>query len=244
VGSPYVDYEQHAPQYHVHRAMPPAALDAWGAFVAPHVAPDARVLDAGAGTCLFGAAWRTWGAANVVAVDVSREMLATADAVEGVSRVQASATALPTARGMVDIVWASASVHHFPSLEESFGEFNRVLRPDGLVIIREYVPGHTPLAWLEVFPGNEKSKARFPSVERLTGALDGAGFVVERLDLVLESVQPLGRRAEFVRRMRHADTLLTALTDDEVDAGIAALMARADEPDEFSLTGLVARTRR
>jgi ubiquinone/menaquinone biosynthesis C-methylase UbiE len=236
-----VDYEEHAHRYHVHRALAPEALDAWGEFVRPHAMPGGRVVDCGAGTCLFGAACRSWGAADVIAADASREMLAAADPTIGVHRVQGRATALPVADAGIDIVWVSAAVHHFPSLDESFAEFKRVLRPDGVVIIREYVPGHTPLPWLELFPGNDKSKARYPSIESITAALEGAGLRIEREELIVESVHALHQRAEFVRRMRHADTLLTALTDAEIDAGLAALDDRADEIDEFALTGIVAR---
>lgn len=241
MGSPYVDYEEHAHHYHVHRAMSRAALDAWGAFVGAYARPGGRVLDAGAGTCLFGAAWRSWGAAQVVAVDVSHEMLATAESTGGVHRLQATATALPVRSASADVVWASASIHHFPSLDDSFAEFRRVVHGDGLVLIREYVPGHTPLPWLDVFPGNEKSKARFPSVDAIRDALTRTGFAVEHLEVIVESVHSLGQRAEFVRTMRDADTLLTALTDDEIAAGVEALHARADEREEFALTGIVAR---
>ena len=74
MGSPYVDYEEHAHRYHVHRALAPEALNAWGEFVRPHAMPGGRMLDCGAGTCLFGAAWRSWARRDVIAVDsVSRD---------------------------------------------------------------------------------------------------------------------------------------------------------------------------
>jgi hypothetical protein len=41
--------------------------------------------------------------------------------------------------------------------------------------------------------------------------------------------------------MRRADSILTAMSDEEVDAGIAALRARGHEIEHFALSCLVYR---
>src|SRR5918998_6730497 len=77
-GSELVDYDRVANLYKVGRAMPDEALDRWGRAVRPHLPTGGRVrvADLGAGTGIFAAAWPTWGASDVVAVEVSAAMAA------------------------------------------------------------------------------------------------------------------------------------------------------------------------
>lgn len=136
-------------------------------------------------------------------------------------------------------MWVSTAIHHFVDLAAAIAEFRRILIKDGHVILRGYVPGHTPLPWLELFPGHEKARSRFPSLAALNQAFAEAGLALQQACVVPEFSWTAGKRADFCVRMRHADSILTALEDEEVAAGIAALRERADQVENFALSCLV-----
>ena len=107
------------------------------------------------------------------------------------------------------------------------------------MIVRGFVPGHTNLDWLPLFPGSEKAVARFPDLTVMTALFADAGFVLRETCLVEEGSQTYGARAEFSSAMREADSILTAMSDAEIDAGIAALGERQDEIERFALSCLI-----
>jgi ubiquinone/menaquinone biosynthesis C-methylase UbiE len=103
-----------------------------------------RVLDLAGGT---GRAARAVaepvGAARVpdiVVVDASRPMLAHA-ADRGTPAVQGDAGRLPVRDAAVDAVVVLDALHHLPAPEATLAETARVLRPGGVLVIREYDPG-------------------------------------------------------------------------------------------------------
>lgn len=109
-GSELVDYEAAAARYHAGRAIPAEGLARWGTAVRSHLpVPDPgrphggrlRVLDLGAGTGIFAAAWPDWGATHVVAVEVAAGMIAARQA--AAPYVRARAEGLPLAAGSVDL---------------------------------------------------------------------------------------------------------------------------------------------
>ena len=64
---------------------------------------------------------------------------------------------------------------------------------------------------------------------RLVAALRAAGFaVVDVVDVPEPTQASATRHAEWIATMRHADSLLTALHDDEIAAGIATLQGLGD----------------
>ncbi|HEV2071165.1 MAG TPA: hypothetical protein VGR26_15355 [Acidimicrobiales bacterium] len=65
------------------------------------------------------------------------------------------------------------------------------------------------------------------------------GFRLVRDGLVMEGTQTYEARAEYSARMRHADSILTAMSETEVDAGIAALRSRGHEIEHFALSCLI-----
>lgn len=103
--------------------------------------PSPRVLDAG---CGHGtpALRRATDGAEVVGLDLSRELLRIAAAVPSVAPVQGDLTALPFADGSFDAVVAHRSLIHVPRSERAAvaAEFARVLRSDGRVLVSE-APG-------------------------------------------------------------------------------------------------------
>ncbi len=109
----------------------------------------------------------------------------------------------------------------------------------GYVLIRGFVPGHTELTWLELFPGAGKAVARFPDIDTMSDLFGRAGFDLVHEGSIKEGTQTYAQRAEFSEQVRHADSILTAMSDGEVAAGIAALRSQPETVEHFSLSLLV-----
>lgn len=240
-GSELVDYDAAARRYHEGRALPAEVIDRWGATVRRHLPPGEggrlRVLDLGAGTGIFAAVWPSWGASHLVAVEVSAGMIAARGA--AAPYVQGAAEALPLAAGSVDVAWLSATFHHYRDQSAAVAEIDRVLAPGGRVMIRTFLPERSLLGWFEVFPGRERALTRCIDVDEYADHFRPAGLGVVHVEEVRERSTTFGEAADWVERMRHADSLLTALTDDEVAAGVRALRSTPDDPAGLEISLVV-----
>jgi SAM-dependent methyltransferase len=160
-----------------------------------------------------------------------------------VAVVAGTAEHLPLASGAMDVAWLSAVVHHLVDLDAAAAEVRRVLRPGGRVLVRGLFSDRGRVSWLDPFPGAERALARFPSTERVVRALAAAGLAL--VDVVeLDATGPAtgAAAAAWVRSARHADTLLTALSDAEVDAGVGNLLAEPDAELAPTVLALVTCT--
>jgi demethylmenaquinone methyltransferase/2-methoxy-6-polyprenyl-1,4-benzoquinol methylase len=103
--------------------------------------PVERVLDLAGGT---GRAARAVATADdppdVAVADASRSMLRRAVR-RGSMAIQADAGALPVRTDSVDGVVVLDALHHLPDPDAALAEARRVLRPGGVLVIREYDPG-------------------------------------------------------------------------------------------------------
>ena len=109
-----------------------------------HLAADARILDAGAGTGLSGQALRDAGFSDLIGLDFAEEMLAVA-ARKGIYRETIAAdlsrrTSLQD--DSFDAVITVGTTSQVPS--ESLHEYIRVVRPSGKIIVANW-----PKAWVE-----------------------------------------------------------------------------------------------
>lgn len=240
-GSELVDYDRVADLYRVGRAMPDDVLDRWGQAVRPHlpVGGRVRVADVGAGTGIFAAVWPSWGATGVVAVEASPAMATHGR--RAASYVLGVAEALPLASGSVDVVWLSTAFHHFVDKAAAVAEVDRVLAPDGVVLIRTFLTARARQSYFRLFPGIEKALPLCPDVAWFSGWFGPAGFTVRHVEHPRDVETTYGEAADWVERMRHADSMLTALTDDEVATGVRRLRATPDETAVLDLSLVVFR---
>jgi SAM-dependent methyltransferase len=241
----YVDYDRVADRYQAGRSLSTDVLDRWAAAVRPFLPPGPlRIVDVGAGTGIFAAAWPSWTSATVVAVEPSAAMAAAARGAgamddRGVGFVRSVAESLPLRSGGADVAWVSTALHHFADVHRAVGELARVLRPGGRVLVRTYVVGRTEIGWLTEFPGRDKWEARCHSTEELGAIFEPHGFELSTIRDVLEWTETYAEAADWVERMRDADSLLTALTDDEVAAGVRALRSAPSTISRAELTLVV-----
>jgi SAM-dependent methyltransferase len=239
-GSELVDYDRVADLYKVGRAMPGEVLDRWGRAVRPHLPAGGRVrvADVGAGTGIFAAAWPDWGASGVVAVEVSAAMAAHGRGTA--PYVRAVAEALPLGAGSVDVVWLSTVFHHFADKAAAVAEIDRVLDPDGVVLIRTARAEQVRQGYFGLCPGIEKALRFCPDVASFAGWF-GPGFTVRHVEDLRDVETTYGEAADWVETMRHADSMLTALTDDEVAVGVRRLRATPDETAVLDMCLVVLR---
>src|ERR687898_2297837 len=176
-----VDYDQMAPDYVEGRTLPPEGMEPGGEAIRtwlPAAAGRSPVLDLGAGTGQFAAAIAGWFGVEVVAVEPSRGMRAQAAVAHphpGVAWVAGSGERLPLGDGTCAWAWVSTVVHHLDDLDAVAGELGRVLRPGGLVLVRQGFPGRMDALTLyqRVFPrgaGTLVSGGGLPTVERVSAA--------------------------------------------------------------------------
>jgi demethylmenaquinone methyltransferase/2-methoxy-6-polyprenyl-1,4-benzoquinol methylase len=98
-----------------------------------------RLLDVACGTGLMAvAAAQILGSAEgITCLDSSEGMLAIARTKLAARFVQGRAEALPFANGSFDFLTMGYALRHVTSLEATFSEFRRVLRPGGKLLILE-----------------------------------------------------------------------------------------------------------
>jgi ubiquinone/menaquinone biosynthesis C-methylase UbiE len=109
-----------------------------------HLAADSRVLELGPGPGFFSVSIaRRVPIGHLCLVDLQREMLEKARArirpagVANVSFAQASATALPFARGVFDAAFLVAVIGEVPNAAACVAQLRDALRPGGLLSITE-----------------------------------------------------------------------------------------------------------
>lgn len=119
-------------------------------FAARHLPRPARILDTGCGTGLIGAGLHARGWDDIAGADISAGMLAHARA-RGIFRslAQCDLCAMPFGDGDFDTVVCIAVLTYAPSIEQVFREFERVLRPGGLLIFSHRVDLETDCSFDE-----------------------------------------------------------------------------------------------
>jgi SAM-dependent methyltransferase len=202
-------------------------LGAWRDTVAGHLAPrpGTRLVDVGAGTGAWSAAFTDWFDIDVVAVEPAAAMRARSVFPR---QVGGEAAAMPFAADSFDGAWLSTVIHHVADLPAAAAELRRVLRADAPVLIRGVLRGRPDgIALFRFFPEAVRALERYPSADELRVAFAAAGFRPETLEPVPQ-VTADSLRALADRLDRYAHTPLRLITDAEFDAGLERLRAAAD----------------
>jgi len=112
--------------------------------------PTDAALDVACGTGDLTRALQAGGAASVVGVDFTPEMLDVARArQDGLTYLEGDAMALPFKDASFDAVTIAFGLRNVQDPAKAVGEFFRVLRPGGRLAILEFDrPSPAPIAWL------------------------------------------------------------------------------------------------
>jgi SAM-dependent methyltransferase len=138
------------------------------------------VLNVGAGTGSYEPTDR-----HVVAVEPAAEMRAKR-APSLPPAIDAVADALPFDDDTFDAALAVLTVHHWPDLEAGLAEMRRVTR--GPVVIMTADPEALADLWVSDYSPefHDEEARRYPSLERIAGALGGGALAVRPLTIPLD----------------------------------------------------------
>ncbi|MEI7924631.1 MAG: methyltransferase domain-containing protein [Chloroflexota bacterium] len=228
------------------------------AYLLPHLRPGMRLLDVGCGpgTITTGLA-RAVAPGEVVGIDVSAEVVESARvhaAEVGVTNARfetANVYELPYETASFDVAHAHQVMQHLTNPVDALREMRRVVRPGGLVAVRDadYATMTAwPLAasidrWLEVYHAVAARNGADPDAgRRLRSWASEAGLVDLEVTGVVELMAQPGEAADWARswaeRALHSNFKPQAIeygiaTAEEIDAISAGWRTWADSPEAF-----------
>jgi ubiquinone/menaquinone biosynthesis C-methylase UbiE len=215
--------ERTATAYKAAREIPRDGLLEWRDAVGRHLRPSQgmTLVDIGAGTGQFAAAFGDWFDVDVVAVEPSAAMRDRIPRTPAIQPLEGDATALPLPDESADAAWLSLVIHHVADLEVAAHEIRRVLRPGAPVLIRQGFPGRLDgVELVRWFPETARAVGRYPSVAETCTAFAAAGFRRQALEPVRETYSTsLAELLRQVDTLRVADTTIRGLTEDEFQRG-------------------------
>jgi ubiquinone/menaquinone biosynthesis C-methylase UbiE len=215
-----------AQRYDSARHLPVGTLRLWLDAMARHVQPgDLRtIVDVGCGTGRFSAALAAAFNADVIGVDPSRTMLATARSRVTHPRVDfcdGDAEHLPVADASAGLVFLSMVYHHLGYPGGAAREFARVLRARGVLCIRNATRDLLDrFPYLSYFPAAiEANRRRLPSQQDVIATMQAHGFTLLRHDVIEQPFAASG--AEYYDKIQQRGLSdLVALPDDALAAGL------------------------
>ena len=225
-----------AANYQQGRALSPQAAEAWRAALEPFIPQrkDLTILDLGAGTGRFASFLSQVFAGRVIGVEPAFGMRSNASPAalpNEVTFVGGSAEQIPLRDDTCDVAWLSQVLHHVRDRALCARELRRVLREQGRAFIRGALADSRDNfpTLLHFFPGIAPIFDDLPSIAETVSTFQSQGFTFEAHRRVEQQISASLR--EFADRTRlRADTSLALLSDDEFEAGMAALdAAAADE---------------
>jgi ubiquinone/menaquinone biosynthesis C-methylase UbiE len=230
------DYDdQTAAAFKAVREVPREGLEHWREAVRRLLVPSPgmTLVDIGAGTGAFAAAFNDWFGVDVLAVEPSAAMRAAIPRRPGVRILDGHAAALPLPDGLADGAWLSTVIHHIPDLRAAAHEIRRVLRPGAPVLIRQAFPGRSGrIELVRWFPETTRTIDTYPTIEQTCRAFEAAGFRQFALEQIPQTdLTSLTGFLDRVDTLRHADTAMRGLTEEEFLRGKQRLhrAAQAEE---------------
>jgi ubiquinone/menaquinone biosynthesis C-methylase UbiE len=228
--------EQVATAFRESRETPRAGLEEWRDAVRRHLGPrpGMTLLDLGAGTGAFAAAFVEWFGIDVVAVEPSSAMRSHIPHSEEIEVHEGDALSIPLEDDAADGAWLSLVIHHVPDLVVAAREIRRVLRRGAPVLIRQGFPdrdldGVEMIRW---FPETARLVATYPTLVETCAAFETAGFRREAVEPVCDvRPEPLAAFLAQADTLRTADTTLRGLTDGEFERGKERLRRAVESGD-------------
>jgi len=215
--------EQTAAAFKSAREIPREGLSEWRDAVRRHLRPSQGMIlvDIGAGTGQFAAAFNDWFDLRVFAVEPSAAMRDRIPRRPAVQVLEGDASALPLPDDSADAAWLSLVIHHIPDLEGAAHEIRRVLRPGAAVLIRQGFPGRLDgVELVRWFPETARTVDTYPSLNDTCKAFAAAGFHLDALEQIRETYPAsLENFLGQVDTFRDADTTIRKLTEDEFHRG-------------------------
>ncbi|HUK96099.1 MAG TPA: class I SAM-dependent methyltransferase [Gaiellaceae bacterium] len=221
--------------YREGRTLPPSSMDAWMDAVERYA--DARrplaVLDLGSGTGRFTPSLAERFGGPVYGVEPAANMRRVAVGSSphpAVTYLDGRAEQIPLPDGSCDLAFLFFVYHHFGDRGAAASELARVLRPGAVICMRtQFGDRLRDVSWRRYFPrALEVERSTFPSYEESTAPFVRRGFELVALDAVeFEVASSVGAHLERLRC--RAISTLELLTEDEVEAGFAAMERAAAE---------------
>src|SRR5829696_5639766 len=211
--------EQTAAAFKAVREVPGDGLSEWREAVRRHLRPSQgmTLVDIGAGTGAFAAAFSDWFDLSVLAVEPSAAMRDQIPRTPAIQVLAGTASTLPLPDASADAAWLSLVLHHIPDLGVAAHEIRRVLRPSAPILIRQGFPGRLDRVELvRWFPETARTVDTYPSVEQTCQAFAAVGFSRDALEQIPETYTT--SLAEFLAQVdtfRRADTTMRTLTEEE-----------------------------
>ena len=220
-----IDYDgQTAAAYKAVREIPRDGLADWREAVRRHLrpAPGMTLVDVGAGTGQFAAAFSDWFDITVQAVEPSPAMRDQIPRTPAIRVLAGDASAIPLPDESADAVWLSLVIHHIPDLRAAAREIRRVLRPGAPVLIRQGFPERCDdrIENVRWFPETARAVTTHLSAADTCRAFATAELRQDALEQVRETYP--ASLSEFlgqVDTLRHADSTMRTLTDEEFRRG-------------------------
>src|SRR4030095_9219138 len=119
-------------------------------------------------------------------------------------------------------------IHHVPDLDACARELYRVVKPAGLVFIRNTFSGRlASIRHYEFFPSARAiDEARLPTVEQIRDAFEARGFATEALDTLEQEIDP-SPAAHYDPLKCRPLSALELLPDPDFEQGLARLRIAA-----------------
>lgn len=234
-----VDYDQRLHRVYAQgRALSSEALaacmDAFARWL-PQRRP-LTLLDLGSGTGRFSPALAEAFGGPVYGIEPSERMREIAQRDAAHPRVQylaGRAEGIPLPDASCDAVLLYFVWHHVTDKAQAAIELSRVVRSDGVLVVRTNFSDRMPTVWwYEHFPrAKAVDSAIYQPFDVVRSTFTHAGWCLDRLDQITEQVE--SRRQVFQRLKLRALSTFEHLTEDEIAEGFAAIEAAlAAEADD------------
>lgn len=236
-----VDYDQNLHRnYQKGREHSDATYRLWMEAIEKYLNPSSglTILDLGSGTGRFSPHLARYFNAYVIGVEPSDRMRAIAEESNThprISYIKGRAERIPVGDQQCDFAFLSMVLHHFEDLDLCCQELYRVLKPHGLVFIRNGFKNRLDtVRFHEFFPGAKAIDNRnLLSLEAVEDRFSANGFEKIALESIVQQIAE-SLSAYYERIKMRALSTFEFMSDEEFQAGLLAMKRAADSEKEPS----------